>query len=231
MTEREWLACADPVLLLAHLNRPREDRKLLLYAVACCRLLWDVLEHLDSRIAVDWAEDFADGLEAKHDRYAVVEYRSEGAAFALERIAQTEGIADWADESEPLSNLRGRVDNSNPLRVCAAYLANALLTLGTTDPYDPSLRAYSQCLAVAPLRCVFGNPFRPVAFDPTWRTETAVTLARQMYDSREFGAMPILADALQDAGCNSEEVLAHCRDTSASHVRGCWVVDLVLGRA
>jgi hypothetical protein len=67
-------------------------------------------------------------------------------------------------------------------------------------------------------------------FDPAWRTDTAVALARQMYESRDFGAMPILADALQDAGCDTETVLSHCRDAHAAHVRGCWVVDLVLGR-
>jgi len=78
------------------------------------------------------------------------------------------------------------------------------------------------------LRDIFGNPFRPVAFDPAWRTSTAVALARQMYESREFGAMPILADALQDAGCEDEAILNHCRDASQPHVRGCWVCDLVL---
>jgi hypothetical protein len=77
---------------------------------------------------------------------------------------------------------------------------------------------------------IFGNPFRPVAFSPEWRTDTAVALARQMYDSREFGAMPILADALQDAGCDNEDILAHCRDGNLVHVRGCWVVDHVLGK-
>ncbi len=80
-------------------------------------------------------------------------------------------------------------------------------------------------------REVFGNPFRPVAFSPDWRTSTAVALARTMYESREFGAMPILADALQDAGCDSADILNHCRAASAAHVRGCRVVDLVLGRA
>jgi hypothetical protein len=80
------------------------------------------------------------------------------------------------------------------------------------------------------LRDILGNPFRPVTFSPEWRTDTAVSLARQMYDSREFGAMPILADALQDAGCDADDILSHCRDTSATHVRGCWVVDLVLGK-
>src|SRR4029453_508957 len=80
------------------------------------------------------------------------------------------------------------------------------------------------------VREVFGNPFRPVSFAPEWRTDTAMALARQMYESREFGAMPILADALQDAGCDSDDALNHCRDTTAPHIRGCWVVDLVLGK-
>ena len=80
------------------------------------------------------------------------------------------------------------------------------------------------------LRDIFGNPFRPVAFDPAWRTSDAVALARAMYDARNFGAMPILADALQDAGCDSADVLTHCRDANQVHVRGCWVCDLVLGK-
>jgi hypothetical protein len=79
------------------------------------------------------------------------------------------------------------------------------------------------------LRDILGNPFRAVTFDPAWRTETAVALARQMYESRDFGAMPILADALQDAGCTSDDILAHCRGPGP-HARGCWVVDLVLGK-
>ena len=81
------------------------------------------------------------------------------------------------------------------------------------------------------IREVFGNLFRPVTFSPDWRTDTALSLARQMYESREFSAMPILADALQDAGCNDEHILTHCRDASQIHVRGCWVVDMVLGKA
>ena len=81
------------------------------------------------------------------------------------------------------------------------------------------------------VRDIFGNPFRPVAFDTAWRTDNAVSLARHMYESRDFGAMPILADALQDAGCEHKAVLAHCRDPHQVHVRGCWVVDPVLGKA
>ncbi|QJW93756.1 hypothetical protein [Frigoriglobus tundricola] len=79
------------------------------------------------------------------------------------------------------------------------------------------------------IRDVFGNPFRPVVFSPSWRTGTATALARQMYETRDFSAMPILADALQDAGCDDTDALDHCRG-SGPHVRGCWVVDLVLGK-
>ncbi|MBM3982617.1 MAG: hypothetical protein FJ304_20570 [Planctomycetes bacterium] len=71
----------------------------------------------------------------------------------------------------------------------------------------------------------------PVAFSPEWRTDTAIALARTMYDAREFSAMPILADALQDAGCDSDDILNHCRDPKQVHIRGCWVCDLVLGKA
>ncbi len=80
------------------------------------------------------------------------------------------------------------------------------------------------------IRELLGNPFRPALFSPDWRTSTAVQLAKQMYESRDFSLMPILADALQDAGCDNEDILNHCRGESL-HVRGCWVVDLVLGKS
>jgi hypothetical protein len=94
-----------------------------------------------------------------------------------------------------------------------------------------SCEAWDRCARVLSnlLRDIIGNPFRPVAFSPEWRTDTALSLAGQMYDSRDFGAMPILADALQDAGCEDEDILNHCRG-NGPHVRGCWVVDLVLGK-
>ena len=79
------------------------------------------------------------------------------------------------------------------------------------------------------LRDIFGNPFSPITFSASWSTDTALSLARTMYDSRDFSAMPILADAFQDAGCDNDDILNHCRDASAAHVRGCWVIDLLLG--
>jgi len=98
-----------------------------------------------------------------------------------------------------------------------------------TDSDEYGAKSREQKVQAALLRDIFGNPFRPVSFDPDWRTSTAVALATQMYDSRDFSAMPILADALQDAGCASSDILDHCRGPGP-HVRGCWVVDLVLGK-
>jgi hypothetical protein len=108
-----------------------------------------------------------------------------------------------------------------------AAVAKALRSLLATYPSDiaRSVREVAGLILE-----VVGNPFRPVAFAPEWRTDTAVALARQMYDSRDFGVMPILADALQEAGCEDETILNHCREPGP-HVRGCWVVDLVLGKA
>ncbi|HUR54688.1 MAG TPA: hypothetical protein VMZ71_11190 [Gemmataceae bacterium] len=81
------------------------------------------------------------------------------------------------------------------------------------------------------LHDIFGPlPFRDVSIDPAWRTSAVTALARGIYAEKAFDRMPILADALQDAGCDNEELLAHCREPDREHVRGCWVVDLILGK-
>ena len=79
------------------------------------------------------------------------------------------------------------------------------------------------------LRDIFGNPFRPVAVEPIWRTATVSSLGAAIYADRAFDRLPILADALEDAGCTNVDVLDHCRQPG-DHVNGCWVVDLVLGK-
>jgi hypothetical protein len=80
------------------------------------------------------------------------------------------------------------------------------------------------------LRDVLGNPFRPIAVDAVWLTSTVGALAEGIYQERAFDRMPILADALQDAGCDNDDILAHCRG-DGPHVRGCWAVDLLLGKS
>jgi hypothetical protein len=97
-----------------------------------------------------------------------------------------------------------------------------------SDPYrEPDLdevRTQRQLL-----RCVVGNPFQPMTFEPSWRSETAVALASAIYAEHAFDRLPILADALEEAGCDHADVLTHCRGPGP-HARGCWVVDGVLGK-
>jgi hypothetical protein len=81
-------------------------------------------------------------------------------------------------------------------------------------------------------RCIFGNPFHPIILNPAWLSwhgGLPVSMTQRMYDSRDFADMPVLADALEEAGCQDQDILTHCRSGS-EHVRGCWVVDLLLGK-
>jgi hypothetical protein len=81
--------------------------------------------------------------------------------------------------------------------------------------------------AVLLVRDIFGNLFQPVSVDPSWLSSTVVALARGAYEERSFDRLPILADALEEAGCADAELLGHCR-SGGEHARGCWVVDAVL---
>jgi hypothetical protein len=161
-----------------------------------------------------------------------------------------EGIVRAADEDSPTENTvagvaaRGAEIGWNYGRDhdrVAQLIDRAVgAAFGSHDPYfgmDLLLTALENAFGDSLIqrhceivRDIFENPFRSVTFSPEWRTDTTVSLARPMYESRDFSAMPILADALQDAGCDSADILNHCRDTSLTHVRGCWVVDLVLGK-
>ena len=204
MTEAEWLACEEPGAMLSLLRDRVSDRKMRLFGCACYRSLWAKVRVAEIRWDVLRAnEAYADGAISKQ-------------AFKLAR----KRLPDW--DGPHVSGQAWEVAGMSS-RQC----------LGETSlPGRPVTRERPEELPVqvAILRCIFGNPFRTVTFSPSWRTDTAVSLARQMYDAREFSAMPILADALQDAGCDNDDILAHCRDTQLPHVRGCWGVDAVLGK-
>jgi hypothetical protein len=92
---------------------------------------------------------------------------------------------------------------------------------------DQYQRHHPECVSI--LHDVVGNPFQPASLEPHWITENVVGLALAIYDERCFDRMPILADALMDAGCFDDEILNHCR-SEGPHVRCCWVVDLLLGK-
>jgi hypothetical protein len=212
MTAEQWDASRAPRKMFPHVRECGDLRKLRLFACACCRAVWDRLKNADCRRGVEVAEQFADGEASDKTR------------------------KDADRRVSAVLDVRGKRDL---LRLCASW------ALVSRDKWKVSFAAEvashnSLCVVKGPriqrtqadlLRCIFGNPFRDqVKFDRKWRTDTAVSLARGMYESRDFGAMPILADALQDAGCEQPDILSHCRDAHATHVRGCWVVDLVLGK-
>jgi hypothetical protein len=118
----------------------------------------------------------------------------------------------------------------------ADYGAESVIALTTRESIGPSIfRADLAALRVYQphfLREIFGNPFRPFTLNPvwlTWHDGLLVSMARQMYESRDFTDMPILADALEEAGCTNQDILAHCR-CGGEHVRGCWVIDALLGK-
>jgi hypothetical protein len=154
--------------------------------------------------------------------FAVAVYRARlgGGARAAQRAAERVAkLAERMAEGGPT----GAAD-----RIDGVYFVLFSTGLGAASRLaeHPTVPDHGKC---GLLRDIFGNPFRPVTFAPDWRTDTAVSLAQQMYEARKFSAMPILADALQDAGCDNDDILAHCRG-EGPHVRGCWVVDLVLGK-
>jgi hypothetical protein len=155
-------------------------------------------------------------------------------------VEVAEQLADTNDNSTLLWGARNQIDFAPYMGSANQHLAHAISTTLSEGFYLVGRHTHRNLLnyidraglklshfGLPLFREIFGNPFRPVDFAP-WRTGTAVALARQMYNSRDFGAMPILADALQDAGCDNDEVLSHCR-AEAAHFRGCWVVDGVLG--
>jgi hypothetical protein len=204
-------------------QRPVDERKFRFFALSCCRLAWPALVDERSRRAVDVAERALTGM-ASPDEFdvatvgAVAARDAAAASYALGRSADTHGA--MIATSVVASVIESGYDQSHMARV-----RDALAFRGIKRPGSVLIGQYAQRLHE-----IFGNPFRPVSPAREWRTDTVVSLAQQMYAAHEFSAMAILADALQDAGCNNEDVLNHCRDTSATHVRGCWVVDLLLGK-
>lgn len=175
--------------------------------------------------ALEWAERYAD----KQVGWKDLSVRRVPLVAAVEYLFRhrSRGHDRFAAKAAEAATRRSVADIEDVLEAaCAAAGHHAFKGFGKSKVAEHE--AADQCGVI---RDIFGNPFRPVTFDPGWRTEPAVALARRMYDAREFAAMPVLADALEDAGCDHPDILAHCRDPQGVHVRGCWAVDLVLGKA
>jgi hypothetical protein len=221
MTEEEWwLTCEDAREMLGRVTHDFGARKLRLFAVACCRCSRQLLLNADHRAAVDVAERFADGLATGQDLAAAYERTNEFARELYHGESERE-IRRWAEAVAVLNATKPFTQHWHATSAAGDAVWQVRRAAGHRHQ-DVDRRMASL------LRDVVGNPFRPVTFDPAWLTSDVLALARGIYDERAFDRMPILADALQDAGCNNDEVLAHCR-TPSEYVRGCWVVDSVLG--
>jgi hypothetical protein len=226
VTDQEWLKCTDRRLLMEFVITKASNRKRRLFAVACCHQLLHLDEMRLVSNAIDAAERCADGL-----------------ADADEVMAAEKAVKDlW---------LKAKYTESGTiLQLCCQAvgwtmhyaMAHALLAASTAVDValqaspkfvDESRRFAAQTAEMVAqcnlLRDIFQFTLQSFSLDRTWQMQNAVMLANLIYDERAFNRLPILADALEDAGCDSAEILAPLR-RPGPHVRGCWALDLILGK-
>jgi hypothetical protein len=208
LSEARWLASTNPELMLLHMASYRaSERQFRLFACACCRRVWEQITCQEGRTAVQIAEHYADGaatlreLESAHD--AAWQARGSPATTAA------------ADASQAACGMEGAWQTAS----------HAAWAWAENRTRAEELEAQARLL-----RDIFS--FRPPAIDRSWlhsKGGCGLKIAQTVYAERRFNDVPILADALEDAGCTNTNILDHCRQPS-EHVRGCWVVDLLLGK-
>jgi hypothetical protein len=199
-----WLRCRDPERMLRHARaRGASERKVRLYLAACCRACWDQFALEQSRAAIEVAERYAEHDEKCYDSDF---FQANKAAHRVPNY--------WEDDA--LS------------AICCLVCDDLDLAVAADEIIDPA----SRCVL---LREVFAPAREPPAEAP-WRNETVVSIAQAVYERRSLPSgeleperLAVLADALTDAGCDDDDLLSHLR-SAGPHVRGCWALDLVLGK-
>jgi hypothetical protein len=242
MTEADWLTWASPtpmLQMLDHRGKPSR-RKLRLFAVACCRRVQQLISNLqslkhlsfvdmlDDTLAV--AEKFAEGKATKREAKIAstnalsLEFENRVSLTMLAVIAAGYAASEEAPDSPETrwdAHFDEREDDFYSWAAASASYANR----ASRRPPPLRHRVFQERV----LRDIFGNPFRPVTLGQFRLTPTAKQLAEAIYNERAFDRMPILADALEEAGCTNADILAHCRQPGP-HARGCWVIDALLGK-
>jgi hypothetical protein len=221
MTEEQWLSCDNPSSMLAFLERTISKRKCLLFACACERRLWEQPDC--EREKVEASERYADGQGPPDDVLAALQTIGiQG--VTLETVTEMDPVG-WAEECA---------------RDSAEFATNVARNEATGDDEDEDdwKVAYDAEEAVQAnlLRDVVGDPFRTQSVARAWLTPDVTSLAEAAYDERPSSSgeldpqrLAVLADALEDAGCSDDALLSHLR-SAGPHVRGCWAVDLILGK-
>jgi hypothetical protein len=237
----EWLACTDPQPMLEFLRGKASGRKLRLFAVACCRRIGSLLRDRRSRQAVEVAERYADGLVDE----AALEAACRAARLSREAAAQpafgaigsgtighpgVTGAAELAAWHDDLAAAAGTASVVSAVVASVQSRPPGILRvaeLGRLDEGYRRNRAAEQAVQCSLLRDNFGDPFNPMCPDPAWRSALVIAIAGAIYEEGRFQDLPVLGDALAEAGCTSEAMLRHCREPLI-HARGCWLLDSIL---
>ncbi|MFL5339417.1 MAG: hypothetical protein ACJ8F7_04545 [Gemmataceae bacterium] len=211
MTEKEWATQTDVRKMLVFLEERHSDRKARLFACSMGRSIWPFLGDERSQRVIEIAENYVDGLATEYELNIAHGASLDAIRGVPSRLASTSGDRHaWQGARLAVISLQqSQIDRSAKDWIARAADRSRLF-----------------------VQCIFGDPFRPVRIDPdwlSWRESTVEKLAQTIYDNRRFDLLPILADALHEAGCCDDAILGHCRGPN-DHVRGCWVVDAILGK-
>lgn len=200
MTEQEWLACNDPRRMLDFLRGKSSDRKLRLFACGFSRIFGHLDNDEQAQAALETSERFADGL-ATADELEASRAKARAAARTGNEAAELAANAAASDATWAVGRLFGHI-TTHAIRGSQVQLLHDL-----------------------------GGPvlFRHLPIEPSCLTPKVVELAQRIYADRAFDRLRALADALEEAGCHDADILGHCRGPGP-HVRGCWVLDLILGK-
>jgi hypothetical protein len=232
MTEQEWMACTDPTQMVGLVDGKASNRKLRLFTVACFRRVRRLFKTKDTRRAFEVAERAAEGQASRAEirdvlgriipgKYVSNVYSSHQPYFWPIANSLRTILGSRPNLLQIIFGLRYAVYNSGP----AGYSPAACQARYAARDAEASFQA-------ALLRDIFGNPFRPAGIVPSWlrwNNQTIPRISQSIYEEQAFDRLPILGDALEEAGCANADLLGHCRG-SGPHVRGCWAVDLLLAK-
>jgi hypothetical protein len=234
MTEQEWLACTDAKPMLKFLQGQVRDRKYLLFACACGRRVWHLLTDHRSRHAVEVVETYLHSrIPPREVKEALMEAEAACEQFVGADDLDPSLVAATVAQDIAWAAVQGDVQ-ADFIAGLADATAKALATAATdanpdaTQQMWETARSQEAGAQAAVLRDVLGPaPFRLAAIHLAWLTPQVRSLAQALQDTGDFHDLPRLAEALAEAGCQQAGLLGHCRQPGP-HVRGCWVLDLIV---